>query len=169
MNSLNYIETNKKDGFLYSVLLFDDKKKYQKQLTLINEAGVRKVLFSGSTADMMKQTGEVVIGSRVRYYMDQKWEDGEISSVAGYPYYEIKPDDKPGYRYSVHKRFVESGVLSTQKLADTFIHQISDSKWQHYELGILKLNDRFYRKSVDGLANIATKGKYVIMLRQELS
>jgi hypothetical protein len=169
MSNLNYIETNKRDGFLYSVLLFDDKKKYQQQLTLINKAKVRQVLFSGSTQDMMNQNGEVLIGSRVRYYMEQKWSDGEISSNSGYPYYEIKPDNLPNYRHSVHKRFVVSEVMSTQKLADTYVHMISENKWQHYELGILKMNDKSYRKSVDSLANISTKGKYIIMLKQELA
>lgn len=169
MSNSNYIETNKKDGFLYSVLLFDDKKKYQKQLTLINKAAVRSVLFSGTTKDMMNQNGEVSVGSRIRYYMDQKWSDGEISSIAGYPYYEIKPDDLPNYRHSVHKRFVQSGVLSTKKLAEIYVHQISENKYQHYELGLLKLNDRFYRNPVDSLANISTKGRYIIMLKQELS
>jgi hypothetical protein len=161
------IETNKKDGFLYTVILFKDKNKFKKTLKSVNLAGLREVLFAGTTKEMMNQDGKIVIGSRVKFYQEQMEQFGEITSLDGYPYYEIKPDSQPRNRFSIHKRFVQSEVLSTQKLADIFIRQLNDGKFSHYEIGLLKLNDRVYRKSIDSLQNIATKGDYVMMIKSE--
>lgn len=159
------IETNNQKGFIYSVLLFNDESKFKKSLKSINSFGCRDVLFSGSTSDMMKQDGKIVLGSRISYYENQEWNTGEISSLEGYPYYGIKPDLKPSYRLSIHKRYIKNEVKSTKELADIFILEFEKGKFSHYELGLIKKGNMFYRNPLDSLKNISEKALFIIMLK----
>ena len=161
------ISLKKIDSYLYSALLFDNKIDFQNNLEMINLAAQREVIFGGKSSNLMKQNGAIEIGTKVKFYYEQKNQLGTVVSLAGMPYLEIKPDDKPKYRYSVHKRFVKSEELSTQKNADMVITKISEGRYQHYEAGILKNNDRMHPTSIDSLQDVANKGTYIIILKTE--
>lgn len=170
----NYIETTKDGVSVFSVLFFKDKKEFNETLESINIGNAtgenailkqRQVIFAGTTKEMMSKSNSIVEGSRVEFYDQQKTQNGQVTLTTGYPYYIIKPDTNPQDRYSVHKRHVNSLEMSTEKLAEMFITKVGENQYLHYELGIIKNPFKTYRTAFDSLKNLATKGKYIIMMK----
>lgn len=159
--SINIV-TNKIDGKKFVVMLFDEESKMLDKIDTLKVSDICPIYY-GKTEGAFNLTSDLKVGSNVRYYLEQKWHDGTITSLQGFPYIEVSPTGKPTWSFSVHKKFVENKNPSTKFILDNFIVKLSDNKYKKYDLGIIKNESKFFRTPEASLRDLFKKGKFVIL------
>lgn len=161
------IVTNKIDGYKFVVNLFDEESQMNERINILTQSDNTEILFYGKTDDAFNLNGTLKVGTNVKFYYEQQWYDGKVTSLDGFPYIEVSPDKKPDWRFSLNKKFITTKEATTKYILDNFIVKLSDNKFKKYDLGIVKNESKFFRTPEASLRDLFKKGKFVILLKQK--
>jgi hypothetical protein len=164
------VRTNSIGEKFFDVYLYGDRRMFEMDEDEILRNEDVDVMYSGPSADLPAQIGKIEEGTRVTFVIEGDLGTtrfGKVKNIKTTPFYEIK-EDETGSQYPVHRKYVKSTEPRFTELAEMYIQKLSPNNYRKYDLGAVKSRQATFVSATDSLADLASKGMFIIMTMVEV-
>lgn len=159
------VRTNQMNDRFFDIYLYNDRRLFQddEDETMRNEDV--DIMYSGLSSNLSNQVGKLEEGTRVTFREEGSIDTlrhGKVISFKTTPFVEIEEDDTK-YRYGIHKKYIKSTEPTFRELAEMYIQKLGKYQFRKYDLGAVKIREKTFLTAEESLADLASKGEYIIM------